>query len=103
MVDIHPLTAPRPSITVRQSAASSPLTPIMSRDSDPLTTPTGEPVIKRHPSGRPMQTAPNPKRTKNQRNKQPRILDAYEAMQARAAGRLYDDDDISPFTSEDDE
>ena len=50
-----------------------------------------------------MQTAPNPKRTTNQRNKQPRILDAYEAMQARAAGRLYDDDDISPFTSEDDE
>lgn len=71
---------------------------------DPNVAPDGQPVLKRFTKGqRPFQTTPNPKRRKTDRNRQPRILDAYEAMQARAAGRLYDDDDISPFTSEDDE
>lgn len=83
---------------MRQSAASPSLTPIMTRDSDPLTTPNGEPVLKRNP-----RLIPERRKPKLVKPRTPRILDAYEAMQARAAGRLYDDDDISPFTSEDDE
>lgn len=92
----------------------------MTRDSDPLTTPSGQPVIRRRDglrnsgdlwfSKKPTSKVEHEPRINPERRKPklvkprtPRILDAYEAMQARAAGRLYDDDDISPFTSEDDE
>lgn len=90
----------------------------MTRDSDPLITPSGQPVIRRKDGLRGNDWfggPPTPKAERLPNNlverrkpklvkpRTPRILDAYEAMQARAAGRLYDDDDVSPFTSEDDE
>jgi len=71
---------------------------------DPNVAPDGQPVLKRFTKGqRPFQTTPNPKRRKTDRNRQPRILDAYEAMEQRRKGRLYEDDDISPFTVDEDD